>query len=391
MYIRMVLTMLIGLFSVRIVLQALGTEDFGIYNVVGGVVTMLAFLNNALSSSTQRFLSFELGKGNKARLSVIFCTNMTLYIWLCVLILILSETIGLWFVNCKLIIPDNRIYAANWIYQFSILSFLFSILNAPYLAAIISREKMQVYAYASVISAFLKLGMIYGLLFLNGDKLIVYGLFLLLIGIAEFLFYYFYCKIHFEETRYRYFFDVNILKEIGGFTGWSIWGGYLGSFLLKHFDINIPFFIDSALAMLLFYHVGNLFKTENLYNHKMPVWMSVMTLLGYSLFVYLVKPEVNIKDNVFPVYLIILSLVPIYALYVISCRLNSKFLLTCGLASLTIMGFHHPIYDVVMSPLMNRLPWPSVIEIGITVVFTLLITLGIHKVIIRYSPFLLGK
>lgn len=247
MYFRMALTILIGLFSVRIVLKALGTEDYGIYNVVGGIVTMLAFLNNAMSSSTQRFLSFELGKDNKLRLNAIFCTSMTLYIWFCFLILIMSETIGLWFVNYKLIIPDNRMSAANWIYQFSIFSFMFSVLSAPYLAAIISREKMQVYAYASVASAFLKLGMIYVLLFLTGDKLIVYGLFLLLIGFAEFLFYYVYCKIHFEETRYRYFFDIVLLKEIGSFTGWSIWGALSNIFKSQGVNILLNMFFGPII------------------------------------------------------------------------------------------------------------------------------------------------
>lgn len=167
--------------------------------------------------------------------------------------------------------------------------------------------------------------------------------------------------------------------------------GYVAAFLLNHFEINVPFFVDSSLAMLLFYHVGYLFKTWNLHDSKQPIWLSIMTLLVYSLFIYFVKPEVNIKENVFPVYLILLSLVPIYALYQLSCRLNNKFLLSCGLASLTIMGFHHPIYDVVMFPLMNRLPLLPEIEMGLMVVLTLMITLIIHKLLLKVSPFLIGK
>lgn len=237
LYFRMVLTMFIGLFSVRIVLNALGEEDYGIYNVVGGVVTMLAFLNNSLSSATQRFLSFELGKKNKKELHTIFCNSMTLYIWVCVILLVLAETLGLWFVNNKLIIPDERMIAANWIYQFSIISFLCTILSSPFNAAIIAHEKMGIYAYVSIAESLLKLALIYSILVLDGDKLSIYGFFMMLVSIFVFVFYMVYCLMKFEETKYRYIYDKDKIKEIGNFVSWGVWGAL--SNIFKSQGVNI--------------------------------------------------------------------------------------------------------------------------------------------------------
>ena len=237
LYFRMVLTMFIGLFSVRIILNVLGEEDYGIYNVIGGVVTMLAFLNNSLSSATQRFLSFELGKKNKKDLHSIFCNSMSLYIWVCVILLVLAETLGLWFVNNKLVIPDERMIAANWIYQFSIISFLCTILSSPFNAAIIAHEKMRIYAYVSIAESLLKLALIYSILVLDGDKLSIYGFFMMLVSILVFVFYMVYCLMKFEETKYRYIYDKNKIKEIGGFVGWGVWGAL--SNIFKSQGINI--------------------------------------------------------------------------------------------------------------------------------------------------------
>lgn len=170
----------------------------------------------------------------------------------------------------------------------------------------------------------------------------------------------------------------------------SCWGGYFVAFYLSLHHINIPFFIDSAMAMLLFYHVGYLFKNNKL-SEQRPIWISAVLLIAYAVFVWLVHPYVSVKDNIYPIYLIVLSVIPIYALYQLSCRVRSKFLILCGVESLTIMGLHHPIYDTIMFPLMNRLPLPYVVEIASMVIITLFITLVLNKCIMRYAPFLLGK
>lgn len=243
----MALTMFIGLFSVRIILQVLGEDDFGIYNVVGGIVTMLAFLNNSLSSATQRFLSFAMGKNSKEELRSIFCNSMTLYILVCIILLLFAETIGLWFVNNKLVIPENRMIAANWIYQFSVISFLCIIIESSYNAVVIAHERMSVYAYISIAEAVLKLAMIYALLVLGGDKLILYGFFLMLISIAIFLFYMVYCLRRFEETKYHFTFDKKIIKEMGNFAGWGVWGALSNIFKGQGLNILLNIFFGPVV------------------------------------------------------------------------------------------------------------------------------------------------
>lgn len=247
MYIRMTLTMFIGLFSVRIILQALGEEDFGIYNVVGGIVTMLAFLNNSLSSATQRFLSFAMGKNKKDNLHSIFCNSMTLYICICVVILLFAETMGLWFVNNKLVIPEERLSAANWIYQFSIISFLCTILSSSYNAVVIARERMGIYAYVSIAEAIIKLAMIYFLLVFGGDKLVLYGFFMMIISVSIFLFYMIYCLRRFEETKYKYVFERNVIKEIGSFAGWGVWGALSNIFKGQGLNILLNMFFGPVV------------------------------------------------------------------------------------------------------------------------------------------------
>ncbi len=237
LYIRMLLSMGIGLYSVRIVLEALGDIDFGIYNVVGGIVTMLAFFNNALSSTTQRFLSYENGRRNDSYLKDIFNNSMSIYILICILILVISETVGLWIVNEYLIIPENRIKAANIIYQFSILSFIFSILVAPYNAAVIAREKMEVFAYISIAESIIKLGLVYFLLFLQTDKLVLYGFMMMIINFVILVVYHFYCGRKFAECNYHWRLDKELSMKIGSFAGWSVLGAF--SNIFSNHGLNI--------------------------------------------------------------------------------------------------------------------------------------------------------
>lgn len=171
----------------------------------------------------------------------------------------------------------------------------------------------------------------------------------------------------------------------------AVWGGYFLAFLLRKWDINLPFFVDSSMAMLLFYHAGYCFKSSKAYEKRIPVWTCLCLLLLYTAFMIGIEPTVNVKENLYPCYLIILSLVPIYAMYQLCCRIESAFLMKCGVASLTIMGLHHPLYDVAMCPLMNRLPLPHALEIVMMVAITLCIVMIADKIINKYAPFLLGK
>lgn len=226
----MLLSMGIGLYSVRIVLEALGDIDFGVYNVVAGIVTMLAFLNNALSSTTQRYLSFEEGKGNTNRLKEIFSNSILIYLIFCIVIIILSETVGLWIVNKYLVIPPEKVFAANVIYQFSILSFIFSILVTPYNAIVIARERMGVFAYISIAESVVKLGMVFLLLCISSNKLILYGFMMMLINFMVLAVYHIYCRRKFSECQLSISLNKGLAKELSGYAGWSVWGAFSNIF-----------------------------------------------------------------------------------------------------------------------------------------------------------------
>ena len=150
LYFRMILIMLVTLYTSRVILDELGVKDYGIYNVIGGVVMMFSFLNNCMTSSTQRFITFELGKGNIQKLKEIFSTALNIHIFIAIIIVLLAETIGLWFINEKLVIPNDRMHAANWVYQFSILTFCVNIIQVPYNAVLIAHEKMNIYALSLI-------------------------------------------------------------------------------------------------------------------------------------------------------------------------------------------------------------------------------------------------
>jgi O-antigen/teichoic acid export membrane protein len=224
LYIRMLFGMCVSLYTSRVILQALGIENYGIYNVVGGIVTMFTFLNGAIVASTQRFLSFELGRSNKVRLSQIFSTSLQIHVLLSLLIFILAETIGLWFLNEELVIPEGRMHAAMWVYQISVISCIIRIMSVPYNADIIAHEKMSAFAYISILELVLKLIVAYLLYISPWDKLITYAVFLLLIQVLMRCIYTIYCNKHFSETIYHHQINKEIFKEMFSFAGWSFSG-----------------------------------------------------------------------------------------------------------------------------------------------------------------------
>ena len=183
LYIRMLLSTVVSLYTSRVVLQTLGVEDFGIYGVVGGVVAMFSFLNSTMAGATSRFLTFEMAKGDKKRLKDTFSSALIIHIGIALLVLILAETIGVWFLNNKLVIPEARMGAAHWVLQFSILGMIVSFTQVPYNATIIAHEKMDVYAYVELINVFLKLGIVYLLWIGNFDKLILYAFLVLVVNV----------------------------------------------------------------------------------------------------------------------------------------------------------------------------------------------------------------
>lgn len=237
LYFRMILIMLVTLYTSRVVLAQLGIKDYGIYNVVGGVVTMFAFLNNCMTTSTQRFLTFELGKGNTQRLKDVFAASLNIHIAIALTIVVLAESIGLWFVNYKLVIPADRLVAANWVFQFAILSFCVNIIQVPYNAVIIAHEKMNVYAYISIVEVMLKLGIVYLLSVSPFDKLIAYAVLIFAVQLLIRAIYQIYCRKNYEESKFRLFWDKSLYQQMSGFAGWNLFGSL--AWMLRDQGLNI--------------------------------------------------------------------------------------------------------------------------------------------------------
>ena len=230
LYIRMLFAMGAALYTSRVVLQELGVVDFGIYGVVGGIVTMLMFLNGSLSTATSRFLAFELGKENVEGTKETFKSAFMAHLFIAGIILIVAETIGLWFLENKLIIPDERMNAARIVYQCSVLICLLSITQSPYNAAIIAHERMEVYAYITIISAALKLGVVFLLPLFHVDKLILYAVLLLIVWIIVCALYRIYCAYKFPECHLSWSYDRKRCKSILFFSGWNLIGSLGASF-----------------------------------------------------------------------------------------------------------------------------------------------------------------
>ena len=237
LYFRMLLTMGVSLYTSRVILSALGVEDYGIYNVVGGVVAMFGILSRSLSSAISRFITFELGKGDFEKLKRIFCTSVNIQVILIAIIAILMETIGIWFLNNKMVIPEERLAAANWVFQFSMVTFAVNLLSVPYNAAIIAHEKMSAFAYISVAEVILKLIVAFIITYNPFDRLVYYGLLIMIVGMINRSIYAIYCKRHFEETKYSFVFDKELMKEMFGFAGWNFIGS--SSALLRDQGGNI--------------------------------------------------------------------------------------------------------------------------------------------------------
>lgn len=261
----MLVTMIISLYTSRVILKVLGVDDYGIYQAVGGIVGFLSFINSALSGGTSRFLTYELGAGNKERLNNTFSTTLTVHIFLALLIVLLSETLGLWYFNSKMVIPDERFNAASWAFHLSIITAVISIISVPYNAAIIAHEKMRVFAYIGIIEAVSKLAIVYALAIGNLDKLVLYAILLLLIQLAILLFYVIYCRNKFEESKYHFLFiDKLLFKEIFSFSSWGLLAN--GSIALNSQGILLllnyffaPAVVTARSISLQVYNVANQF------------------------------------------------------------------------------------------------------------------------------------
>lgn len=237
LYVRMLITMVVGLYTIRVILSTLGVVDYGIYNVVGGIVSMFSFINGTLTTSSQRYFSVELAKGDDGRLNKWFCLNVTAFSLLIPVFILIAETIGLWFVNNKMVIPPNRLFAANVVYQLSIIAFCVHFFSIPYNAMIIAYEKMGAFAYISIIETFARLGIVYLLMVSGGDKLIVYAILTLIISLIITSTYIIYNRIHFRTSKFKFYWNKSELSELLSFSGWHFYGTL--SVVIRSQGINI--------------------------------------------------------------------------------------------------------------------------------------------------------
>lgn len=225
LYIRMLLTMGVSLYTSRVILKALGVEDFGIYNVVAGVITMLSFLTGSLGGASSRFITYALGRDDEENIKNVFSSILYLHIALAILVFIIGETIGLWFVCNKLVIPEERLNAALWVYHCSILTMMVSVISVPYNSLIIAHERMSAFAYISIIEVVLKLAVVFLLLYLPFDRLSTYAVLLLIIQVIIRLSYNLYCERHFTESKVRPKKDASLVKEMLSYTSWTLASG----------------------------------------------------------------------------------------------------------------------------------------------------------------------
>ena len=251
LYLRMFVILIVSLFTSRVILQVLGVSDYGIYNIIGGVVVLFSFINGALTAATQRYLNFYIGRNDLQKTHDVFCMSMNIYIVLSCVFLILAETVGLWFVNTQLNVPYGRMYAANWIYQFTVFSFMLNLTRIPYNASLIAYEKMDFYAYLSLLDVILKLGIVYLLYISPIDKLIAYGFLFMLTDLIDNIIYRIYCKNKFETASYHWIWDKSLFKELLSFSSWSLFGNAANVVAQQGLNILVNVFYGVTLNAAL--------------------------------------------------------------------------------------------------------------------------------------------
>lgn len=247
LYFRMLLTMFVGLYTSRVLLNVLGVSDYGIYSVVGGMVYLMEFLRNGMTGASQRFMSYELGRGDVKMLNDVFCTTVSTHFIIAIVIALALETAGVWMLNVKMNIPLERLNAANWVLQFSIIIFVISVVNVPYTSSIIAHEHMNIYAHLSILDVSLKLAIVFIIQFSTFDKLIFYSLLLCSVQVLIQILYMIYCKKHFSECKYSFYFNKPLFKRIFSFAGWNMIGNLGASFKDQATNIVINIFCGTTV------------------------------------------------------------------------------------------------------------------------------------------------
>jgi O-antigen/teichoic acid export membrane protein len=255
LYFRMLLIMAVSLYTVRVVLSVLGVQDYGIFNVVAGIVTMFSFLSGTMTSASQRFFAFELGRNDKLQLKRVFSLSVTIHILIGLIIFFCAETLGVWFLNNKMTIPIERLVAANWIFQFSILSFMLTIFTSPYDAILIAHEEFSIYAFVSILEAVLKLTIVFLLKLLFFDKLMTYGLLIFFATCIISFLYISICKRKYKESHYKFYWDKSLFKTMISYAAWNMIGAIANIFKSQGVNILLNLFfgpiVNAAMGLAI--------------------------------------------------------------------------------------------------------------------------------------------
>lgn len=247
LYLRMVIVMLVSLYTTRIVLRVLGVSDYGIFNVVGGVVAVLGIFNSSVTAATQRYLAYDLGKVDGGNIKKDFSACLNIYIGLSLVILLLAETIGLWFVNTQLNVPSDRMSAANYVYQFTIFCSIISLIQSPFNASIIAHERMDAYAWISIAEVLMKVVLAYAIIYISYDHLIIYSFLLFVAYVIVAACYILFSVSHFPECRFKWFYDKRLYRSILSYSGWNLFGTTAGLLSSQGVNILLNIFFSSVV------------------------------------------------------------------------------------------------------------------------------------------------
>lgn len=342
LYFRMIVSMLVGLFTSRVILQALGIEDYGIYNVVGGFVSMFSLISTSISTSISRFLTFELGRGNIEKLRRVFSTSVLVLCGISLIVVTATESVGLWYLYKHMVIPIERLNAAFWVFQISVATFVVNLVNMPYNASIVSHERMDVYAYLSISDAIMKLVICYAIMVSPMDKLIFYAILLFVAGVFNQAVYLWFCKKKFEECSFKWILDKTLFKDIFAFAGWNFIGSSAailrtqGANLLLNWAggpvVNAANGIATSISSIVSNFVGNFtqaFNPQITKRYAAGEYESLMQLLIYGskysyylMFVLALPVSLNTEF----ILKLWLGIVPEHTVWF--CRLIFVFLLT---------------------------------------------------------------
>lgn len=310
LYFRMIFLMLVSLYTSRVILDALGVDDYGIYNVVGGFVSMFALISAALTSACSRFLNYEMGKGDITRQNMVFSTAVTIQWSLAIIVFLLAEAVGVWYVNNIMVLPSDRLTAANWCFQFSVFNFCMNLITVPYNASIVAHERMKAFAYVSIYQGLATLGVSFLVYYDPFDKLVFYALMLMLIQFSVRYAYQYYCRKHFEECKYKRVFDKPLLKNMLSYSVWHLIGN--GATVLKNHGVNIVLNLFCGPAVNAARGLAN--QVDNAVNQFVGNFMMAMNpqiTQSYSRGDYSYMSELIIKGSRFAFYIILILAVPL--------------------------------------------------------------------------------